>query len=553
MNPIFLKIFNNFSFLFSNKSIDFEQLKLILDVKLATDNRRSRTNLKGETVLDAKNGFLKTLLITFLISMGIAYLVFVIESPFVAYSIFSAYILFMLVMQLITDFSQVILDSSDSQILLPRPVSSQTLFMARLIHIIFYLFQLTLASALPGILVTAYLYGSLPAFVLFISVLLIVLFGVFLTNIIYLIVMRFYSEEKLRNIINIFQIGITIVIMGGYRIVGRFFDFESITNNLHNNFEFWQYSQPPFWVGAIMESIISKQYFLSTCICAFLLVLVPIFCFFVIMSKLSTSFSGSVGKIDHVTKKGIREYKPNKLFSQISKWSTQNPTEQSAFEFVWKMTGNDRKFKLRTYPSIVYFSVFIPLMFLTGGSRSLAEKWEDFKNSKSSLFQLIYFSGLVLNILKTNVVFYDQPKASWVYGQSPIGYPGDILLGQTKVFVLKYYFPFFVLLLTFGSIIWGIGYIDDIFFGGISMIILQFALILGFKNSLPFSKEFEKNSTGSFFIVFLQMLLVSIIGFAHYFISHVSNVILCGIPFLVLMLWFLMQEVRKLSWKKIVL
>ena len=55
------------------------------------------------------------------------------------------YIIFMMAMTLVTDFATVLLDTTDNQVILPRPVSSKTLFMARLVHILLYLLQFTIA------------------------------------------------------------------------------------------------------------------------------------------------------------------------------------------------------------------------------------------------------------------------------------------------------------------------------------------------------------------------------------------------------------------------
>lgn len=169
MNRAILSLLDLLSPLFQRAGVDYAQLRAIVDVKLTMDNRRSRTTLGGQEKKDNNWGFLATLGITLLMACGVALLVFFLPSPMAAYSVVAAYTIVVITMILITDFSQVILDSSDNAIILTRPVSNKTLFLARLVHAAVYLLQLTLACVLPSVFVTLAKYGILPGFVLLLA------------------------------------------------------------------------------------------------------------------------------------------------------------------------------------------------------------------------------------------------------------------------------------------------------------------------------------------------------------------------------------------------
>jgi hypothetical protein len=216
--------------LFKNSEVDFIQLLSILDIKLTLDNRRSRTNLKGQEVKDSSNSFFWTLAITFVLSGLMSLFLIFIPVVEVAFGLLSAYTMVAITMVLITDFSSVMLDTSDLTVLFTRPVSSKTLFMSRLIHTLVYLAQLTLAVVLPGFFVTIFKFGFLAALFFILLNLLIVLFSVFMSNIFYLLVMQFSSEEKLRNIINVVQIILMVILMGGYRVVSNFVNIEFLSD-----------------------------------------------------------------------------------------------------------------------------------------------------------------------------------------------------------------------------------------------------------------------------------------------------------------------------------
>eukprot|EP01035_Chromulina_nebulosa_P012518 gene12518-16682_t len=62
---------------------------------------------------------------------------------------------------------------------------------------------------------------------------------------------------------------------------------------------------------------------------------------------------------------------PNKvvkksLIETLSGIFTGTSMERGAFEFVWKITSRDRKFKLRIYPSLAYLLIYPVFMIGTG-------------------------------------------------------------------------------------------------------------------------------------------------------------------------------------------
>ena len=102
-----------------------------------------------------------------------------------------AYILFMMAMTLITDFSSILLDTTDNLVILPRPVNSRTLFVARLVHILVYLLQFTMALALFPVIFIFMTYGFIVGIVSIVTVVLTVTFAVFITYLLYATILRF--------------------------------------------------------------------------------------------------------------------------------------------------------------------------------------------------------------------------------------------------------------------------------------------------------------------------------------------------------------------------
>src|SRR5690349_20175806 len=103
------------------------------------DNRRSTVNWRRkQQVQGEKSNQMRVVLFSYGILGGFI-AVFIVRVPFVlALIIFHAYLLFMMAMTLITDFSSVLLDTADTLVILPKPVNSRTLFMSRFVHIFIY-------------------------------------------------------------------------------------------------------------------------------------------------------------------------------------------------------------------------------------------------------------------------------------------------------------------------------------------------------------------------------------------------------------------------------
>ncbi|NJK98827.1 MAG: hypothetical protein HC905_31435 [Bacteroidales bacterium] len=134
------------------------------------------------------------------------------------------FLMFMLTMNMVADFSTLLFDTRDNTIILPRPVTEATFLSARIIHISSYIFGFTLSFAIIPVIVVIVKYNLAAAFFLLLNVFLSAILSVFLTHLIYLGLMRFLSGERFKDILGYFQILITIFLFGGYQIIIRSLD-----------------------------------------------------------------------------------------------------------------------------------------------------------------------------------------------------------------------------------------------------------------------------------------------------------------------------------------
>ncbi len=540
--------------IFLGLGVNFEQIVAIVEVKLKIDNRRARFNQWNKKQSESNGTFFLMLGLYFLMACAISAFIYFSASIIAIYSLIFAVMMFMLAMTLITDFSAVILDSNDNAILLPRPIDDRTLLIARITHILMYLLSIMLALAIPFLVVTMHLYGVLAAISFLLISLLSLILIVFLTNIFYLVLMQFTSEERLRNIINTFQIVLTVIFMGGYRLVGRMVNFDALINGVDSKVHWWHFLVPPIWMGNCMNIIIKHEFDSTKFLFLFLTLTVPFMVVFMVNNGFSGVFNQKIAGMD-IAKR--QEKIPNKtskkgLVETLSSIFTGTSMERGTFEFVWKITSRDRKFKLRIYPSLAYLLIYPVFMIGTGrGDGSFVQQIEHLRESTGMGIVVIYLCGTVLLTIRSQISQSEDFKAAWLYELAPIGKPGEILSGSLRAIMVKFLLPITLLLSLVLSVIWGVNLLDDLLFGMLTIINLDLLLSIGMSNELPFSTEIKKNGGGSFIRNMTYFFITGIIGFIHYLMMQVPYVIGVFMVIQLALALFLFKKYREVAWEKV--
>jgi ABC-2 type transport system permease protein len=540
--------------IFLGLGVNFEQIVAIVEVKLKIDNRRARFNQWNKKQSESNGTFFLMLGLYFLMACAISAFIYFSASIIAIYSLIFAVMMFMLAMTLITDFSAVILDSNDNAILLPRPIDDRTLLIARITHILMYLLSMMLALAIPFLVVTMHLYGVLAAISFLLISLLSLILIVFLTNIFYLVLMKFTSEERLRNIINTFQIVLTVIFMGGYRLVGRMVNFDALINGVDSKVHWWHFLVPPIWMGNCMNIIIKHEFDSTKFLFLFLTLTVPFMVVFLVNNGFSGVFNQKIAGMD-IAKR--QEKIPNKtskkgLVETLSSIFTGTSMERGTFEFVWKITSRDRKFKLRIYPSLAYLLIYPVFMIGTGrGDGSFVQQIEHLRESTGMGIVVIYLCGTVLLTIRSQISQSEDFKAAWLYELAPIGKPGEILSGSLRAIMVKFLLPITLLLSLVLSVIWGVNLLDDLLFGMLTIINLELLLSIGMSNELPFSTEIKKNGGGSFIRNMTYFFITGIIGFIHYLMMQVPYVIGVFMVIQLALALFLFKKYREVAWEKV--
>ena len=173
---------------------------------------------------------------------------------------------------MISDFSTVLLDIKDKNILLPRPVDARTINTAKLMHIVIYLFTITMSISGVALLVGLFKYGVAFALIFMFELVLICCLVVFFTSILYMAILSFFDGEKLKDMINYIQILLSVFIVIGYQFMGRIFNLTHLTVTFHPTW--WYFLIPTTWFAAPFSLFIehdSSQYFTALSLLALII------------------------------------------------------------------------------------------------------------------------------------------------------------------------------------------------------------------------------------------------------------------------------------------
>ena len=552
MDKLILKAVLFFARLLVKQGVDYERLKTIVETKLLIDRRRVYMNWRPRQQKENSNPLLFTLIIYTLFGVFVGLLVFKVQSFVICMALIHSYILFMMASTMITDFSSVLLDTTDNKIILSKPVNSKTLFISRLVHILVYLLQFAIAIALLPVVFIFAAYGFYIGIASIGTALLMIIFSVFLTYLLYALILKFSSEQKVKEIVNYFQIFVTIVFAAGFQIMPQLINFDNLMSSFQA--QWYSYFLPPVWMALTLESIQQLNFDTIHLLMIGCAVLLPLFTFWVMIKYLAPSYANKLAALDNteMKKKEVPLHgTPQKNLSQkLSKLFCKSKTETSTYEMLWKVTGRDKTFKMQLYPSLAYMGVFI-FVFVFKNGQDFSQLWQDLPGTKMFLF-FLYLPIFTIGSSIGFVSFHENFSASWVYQSTPVSKPGEIITGGLKALLTKFFLPIFLMLFLFSFYVWGTAILNDFVLGFFNNIFI-FLLIANIGNRyLPFSREQNsKEQSGRFLYVILQIPIIALLIGLHYLLLKNDWIIYSFIPIAAVGCNLLLKRLQNLNWLQI--
>ncbi len=510
----FLDLFEN---IFKIFDIDYMAMRKILQAKLLLDSRRVATvlqNTKPKKEQDKdKNNFLKSLGMYLLLGLVMIPIMIFGENYLFQMSIIIGMFMFFMMTSLISDFSSVLLDLRDKQILLSKPINNRTINMAKLIHIFFYVFMTTMAMIGPVLITSLIKNGVLFFFIFFIEIILIDLFLIVVTGLIYLLVLKYFDGEKLRDIINYVQIGLTLILSIGYQMIGRIFQFIDF-DTIEFTHKWWTYLISPIWFAAPFQFFINgdrETYILRYSLMA---VIVPIISI-IIYIKSMPAFERNLQKLDSA---GGAQKNRSRVTRFISNIVCRTKEEANFYRFTTNMIKNERVFKLKVYPNLGMGFIFPLLMLFSFGYK---ESFQELSNSKA--YFVIYFSYIIIPTITESLSRSGNYKGAWIYEVLPIESVESIHKGAIKSGFINLFTPVYVLISIIFLLIFKTSIIVHVFIIYLNMLLsiaIQFRIS---QRELPFSKAFEvSEGSGGFITMILSFMIIGFLGGSHYFVEKLN-------------------------------
>lgn len=509
-----LKILDKLEGMFKKIGVDYIAMRKILQVKLTLDSRRTSTvlgNSQSQEEKKEKNLFLSSLFIYVFIGLFLVPLMALSSNYLISMGLVFGMFIFLMMTSLIADFSNVLLDVRDKAVILTRPVNSRTLNIAKILHIFNYVFIMTMAIILPSLLVSLFRIG-IGFFLLYLGIVVLVdLFIIMITALIYLAILRFFSGEKLRDIINYIQIGMTIFITLGFQILVRVFNFSELLT-LEINPTWWSYLLPPLWFSAPFELLINGSREIYIIIYSILALVVPIVAI-ILYIKLIPAFERNLQKLTQADNKNKDR---NKIRNAVSKLVTRNKEERAFYRFATSMLRNERTLKLKMYPNLGFSLLFPFLMMLSGGIESISTL------ANSKIYFTIYFIGISMPTTIQLLGYSENYSAAFLYKQFPVNLE-NVYKGTLKAMFFNLITPVFIIISIGFLFIFKSQIIIQLILAYLGMLLSLYFLFKSTDRALPFSKDFAiLSNKGGIGTLFVTIIVYGALGGIH-FVSTTIN------------------------------
>ncbi len=404
---------------------------------------------------------------------------------------------------------------------------------ARLIHVIYYMISMFLALNIVSIGILTSQFGFKIIIGFMIMLVLLSLFIVFITTILYSILLERFSGEKLKDIINVFQIALSVVTMISYQLVGRIFEFVDFELVIH--IRWWTYLLPPAWYASLFKVFIEGDYSSEYLIMSALSIIIPIVAGSALIKWILPKYELYLSKLQiedgvFIPRNTLKERLKERLYKLVA----SDHKERAFMKFADANLSRDRKLKLMILPNqaLGYLFPLIMLMPYISMSGGISSALSDLNGS------LMYLNAYWAIVMFTSnfefLQYSEKAEASFIYESFPIEDKRVITIGALKAYYIKYMLPgmlfinvVFIMLCGVSSLV-GLLIIDVVSF---FMLLLRYRMT---KLELPFSKEISSAGNKNVAPVFGLMGINALIAGAQWF--FVKNNLLMGLLALVVMI-----------------
>jgi ABC-2 type transport system permease protein len=451
---------------------------------------------------------------------------------------------------IITEFSTILFDTKDNVEILPRPIDSKTFYASRIVHIVIYLLRMGIPLSLGGVLFASLKLGPSTGLLLFILVLLDVVMAVFISNIFYMGVIRFFSAEKFKTIIMYVQVLLAVIIYGGYQFVPKLFDNEMITE-AHLGHQWWLNLILPYWPAKVSTLFLEGNFY-DLWPQILLNFLFPVLGIVAIVKYFAPFYNRKLSEIDGISDKPVKnqrsEKKQGRVLIDFLRFST---TEKALYRLIRMVVSKDRKFKQGVY-SLVGYAVVLLLLPFASKIGHAGEFLSEVANSKR-YFIVLFVPTILSLVIYPTLQYSEEPESVWLFRFLPIKQAGEFFIASLMITLINYFLPMALIALLITFLIWPLSILNHVvlIFGVSLLFMALYVLIL--PKYLPLSRDRSmSNSSQNIGNVMLMFALIAAVGGLVYACSLLPAWTGYAIgTTAVIVFLMVIKRLRRIPWEKI--
>ena len=525
-----LKFLDKFNGLYTRVGVDYEKMRIILKIKLTLDRRRTSTIMGSSNKKDeeSENSFVYALIMYGIIGAFIGIIILSSSNAMFSFSIAFGMFMFFVLTSFISDFSNVLLDVRDKNVIGTKGVNNKTIAAAKVTHICYYIFLISLALSWLSI-IGMFRFGILTG-ILFLGELIVAdILMIVITALIYLFILRFFNGEKVKDIINFVQIALTIVMTIGYQFLGRMFNVFDL--NIVYKSRIWNLLLPPMWFAAPLYAVNGGEINKIIIMLITLAFIVPIIAIILYLKNIS-KFEDSLSKLNSV--RNNEKEKSKGVFYRFGRWTCRNNEEKAAYNLSVSVMKREREFKLKAYPNLGFIIIF-PILFIF----IFTNNYEGIESIPLSMSLNIYWFILMIPSILMTLQYSNDYKAAWIYESVFIKDTANIYRGAYKALIVNLLLPLYLVESVIFTVIFGIQVLGILIIVFIFLLIFIVAEHIIGKLSLPFTTKAGVVDNGSNLLnILLGMILVGIAATINYFLlSNIIALIVYGIALVIVALF----------------
>jgi hypothetical protein len=500
---------------FAPAGIDFDQWKALTVVALKLDFRGSALGQRHHTreANVVVSLFLQAIFYTFF-GGTIAYLVWASRDLWLAGTIASTYIAFIIGTAVVLDHNSVISSPADYAILGFRPVSSRTYFAVKLTNILVYTMALTTLAAWVPLLIASARHGWQIGVALLLDIYASSLATTLAIALGYATVLRAVGPDAIERMLSYVQMVMSFAVYGGQFLISGV-----LTRTAPGTWTMpassWILFYPGTWFGSYLE-LASDRTSVSAVTCAAASVLVVLVMASRLGGRLSLQYSEALGAMTVVAR--ARTAHAAKKQRRGALWFTTGEARAVAL-LVRGQFRHDHRFRMGVLGLLPFTLLY---MFMGVRNGAVADPFTAGRSMQAwPLTMAVLASPAMLRMLLTRSEAF---RASWIFFTCP-GDRMKIARSSKDVLVAFFLIPYLLVVSAVYSYVVGNVMhvlVHVMFLGLLAHLVLQIALLLD--PALPFSRPMQRSTNASVFFGFtLVTILVSL--FIQFFSARIySNV-----------------------------